>query len=89
VKAVPSHRDHVRVGIVVPRFGRTAVRRNRLKRQIRELVRLELIPELAFLDVVLRVGPATYERTFDQLRIEVREVLGWLRQLQQASPATS
>jgi ribonuclease P protein component len=77
------------VGIIVPRLGRTAVRRNKLKRRLRELARLELIPELAYLDVILRAGPATYERTFDELRVEVREVLEWLRQLQRGSPATS
>jgi ribonuclease P protein component len=77
------------VGIIVPRLGQTAVRRNKIKRRLRELVRLELVPGLANLDVILRAGPATYERTFDELRVEVREVLEWLRQLQRTLPATS
>jgi ribonuclease P protein component len=80
---------YLRVGVIVPRLGQTAVRRNKLKRQLRELARLELVPMLAHLDVVLRAGPVTYRRTFDELRVEVREVLEWLRELEPASPATS
>jgi len=61
------------VGVVVPRYKHSAVARNRLKRRLRELVRLEWLPVLPPMDVVLKVIPPAYERDFDGLRSEVRQ----------------
>ncbi len=71
VRAVASLHSFARVGFVVPKYKRSAVDRNRLKRRLRELVRLELLPTLPPMDVVLRVSPVAYTRQFDALRVEV------------------
>ncbi len=47
--SIAADRDvPARATVVVPRFGRTAVERNRLKRRLREIARLDLLdaPEL-------------------------------------------
>jgi ribonuclease P protein component len=56
------------VAVVVPRFGETAVSRNRVKRRLRELVRRELLPVLAPQDVVVRATPMAYRVPFETLR---------------------
>ena len=73
VRATASLRASVRVGFVVPRYKHSAVDRNRLKRRLRELVRLEWLPVLPPMDVVIRVIPPAYERDFATLRTEVRQ----------------
>lgn len=67
-----------RVGLIVPKYGHNSVERNKVKRRLRELVRLEVLPVMPALDVVVRVAPRAYERTFDELREEVRK---WAHQL--------
>ena len=59
---------------MVPRYGHSAVERNRVKRRLREIVRLEMLPAVQPVDVVLRAAPRAYERTFVQLREELRKV---------------
>jgi ribonuclease P protein component len=73
VRAIASLRACARVGVVVPRYKHSAVERNRLKRRLRELVRLEWLPMLPVMDVVVRVIPPAYERDFDELRSEMRQ----------------
>lgn len=67
-----------RVGIIVPKYGHSSVERNKVKRRLRELVRIEVLPVLPAVDAVVRVFPNAYARTFDQLREEVRK---WSQQL--------
>ena len=67
-----------RVGVVVPKYGKGSVDRNTLKRRLKELVRIEVLPVLPALDVVIRTSPRAYTRTFDELREEVRK---WTHQL--------
>ena len=74
VRAVASLRVFPRVGFVIPKYKHSGVDRNRLKRCLRELVRLELLPTLRPMDVVLRVAPVAYTRDFDVLREEVLQV---------------
>ncbi|MBC8085825.1 MAG: ribonuclease P protein component [Phycisphaerae bacterium] len=62
-----------RVGVVVPKYGKSSVDRNRLKRRLRELVRIEVLPVLPAMHVVLKTSPRAYTRTFDELREEVRK----------------
>lgn len=71
VRAVASLRLFARVGFVIPKYKHSGVDRNRLKRRLRELVRLELLPTLRPMDVVLRVSPVAYTREFELLRSEV------------------
>lgn len=58
----------------MPKFGHTVVRRNTLKRRLRELVRLELLPRSCSCDVVLRARRDAYDAPFERLREEVRGV---------------
>lgn len=74
----PVQRTHPRVGIVVPKYSHGSVERNRVKRRLRELVRVEALPVLPAVDVVIRALPRAYTRTFDELREETRK---WTRQL--------
>lgn len=66
--------DHVRVGIIVPRHGQTAVRRNLLKRRLRELVRTMLIPLNASKDILIRCRRTAYECSFDELKLQLTSV---------------
>lgn len=77
----------MRVGLVVPRYRHSAVARNQLKRRLRELTRLRLLPVGLSLDIVVRVRPETYNLTFDQLQAEVDRVLTQLARW--SPPATS
>ena len=76
-----------RIGFVVPRFGRSAVNRNRLKRRLRELARLHVLGVLRSLapaaaaDVVIRARPESYEATLDVLRSDVECLLPRLTSL--------
>ena len=62
---------------MVPRHQHTAVDRNRLKRRLRELVRLELLPALRGkppLDVAIRTRHEAYGAPLDALRADVRTI---------------
>jgi len=59
---------HVRLALVVPKFGQTAVKRNRLKRRLRELARQHVLPKPASYDVLVRARREAYDATFDRLR---------------------
>ena len=87
VRAMRSALPHARVGFVVPKYGHSSVDRNRLKRQLRELVRTRLLPSLrpeaqvdgasvtattlAPIDVVVRALPTAYTAPFSALAAEV------------------
>jgi ribonuclease P protein component len=64
---------------VVPRHKHTAVERNRLKRRLREIVRLDVLPALAAAesrrDVLVRARREAYDASFAELREELRQ---WL-----------
>lgn len=64
-----------RVGFVVPKYKHTGVDRNRLKRRLRELIRLDVLPELPPMDLVIRVLPVAYTRNFETLRAEVLQAV--------------
>lgn len=67
--------SHPRWGVVVPKHKQTIVKRNRLKRRLRELGRTEVLPRLraAGLDVdfMVRARPEAYAAGFDALREEL------------------
>ena len=60
--------------MIVPRHGHTAVDRNKLKRRLREIVRLELLPHLPALDLVIRARPTAYRVPFASLATELVDV---------------
>jgi ribonuclease P protein component len=70
-----------RVGVVVPKYGRTIVDRNRTKRRLRELARLRLLPVIDRVDVLLRAKPQAYHSSFDQLTIQVNAIAEWVSSL--------
>ncbi len=77
--ASPASRS--RIGLIVPRYGHRVVDRNRLKRRLREIARIELLPRLATpdrgLDVLVRARREAYEAAFAELRAEL---LDWWEQ---------
>ena len=77
VRTLASPLSHPRVGIVVPRHRQSAVDRNRLKRRIRELVRIDLLPALKArtpVDVVIRARIDAYAAGFAALRADILAV---------------
>lgn len=70
----PSLLPYCRIAVVVGKHGHTVVERNRLRRQLRELTRLWLLPNCTGIDVVLRALPGAYNAGFDELGDEVNEI---------------
>ena len=68
---------HPRVGVVVPKYRRNIVDRNRTKRRLRELARTKVLPILGSIDVLLRAKPEAYDSSFDQLAVEVDAIARW------------
>lgn len=62
------------MGLIVPKFQSSAVARNRLRRQLKELWRRELNPEVPPVDVVIRARREAYGAGFSALR---DELLAW------------
>ncbi len=84
---------HSRLGVVVAkprqkppakgkRIPAAAVRRNRLKRRLREVGRTGLLPTLnqagCFADVLIRARQEAYDATFAALRAEVEGLAEWI-----------
>ena len=69
----------------MPRYKHSAVERNRVKRRLREQLRLLVLPELAGLpvplDVVVRALPSAYQKAFDGMERELRAALRDLRRM--------
>ena len=59
---------------MVPKFGFGVVRRNKLKRQLRELTRTHLLPQEHSCDLMVRARHETYEASFEKLRDEMHVV---------------
>ena len=68
---------HPRVGVVVPKYGRKIVERNRTKRRLRELARIRLLPVIGQVDLLLRAKPEAYRSSFDQLALQVDTIASW------------
>lgn len=71
----PNDTGHPRLGVIVARFGATAVRRNLLRRRLREIARRRILPRLAAVDVVIKSRAAAYEAHVDTLS---RDLDQWL-----------
>lgn len=68
---------HPRVGIVVPKHRQKIVNRNRVKRRLRELVRIQLLPGLQGVDLLIRAKPEAYASSFEQLARDVAAIGEW------------
>lgn len=77
-RASASLLHHPRVGIVVPKYKHTIVSRNRVRRRLRELARIRLLPNLGNVDVLLRAKPLAYATSFEQLASDVEAVARWV-----------
>ena len=80
MKRIDSSAGQVRVAIVVPRYGLTAVRRNRLKRRVREIVRVQLLPTPASSDLLIRARRQAYDAPITALRDDLLSVASQLGQ---------
>ena len=76
----PSPFVSVRVGVVVPRFGHTAVKRNQLKRRLRELVRAQLLPRSVAIDLVVWAQPPAYTLSFLELSTALQQLVRRIEQ---------
>lgn len=72
VHAAASPESFPRLGFVVAKHGHRIVERNRVKRRLREIGRIEVLPRLrechADLDVLIRARSRAYDATFHELR---------------------
>lgn len=69
---------HPRFGLVVPRYGRSAVARNRLRRRLREIMRRRVLSSVGAVDVVVRPRVGAYDSTFNELAVDLES---WLLSL--------
>jgi len=71
---------HPRMGLIVPKFQASAVARNRLRRRLRDIWRVELQPHQPAWDLVIRARREAYGAPFDALHADLdswrRAVLG-------------
>lgn len=67
------------MGIVVRKKSQTTADRNRVKRRLRELVRLYLLPAAESIDFVIRTRDEAYTASFEELRIDLLDVVKRLR----------
>jgi ribonuclease P protein component len=63
----------------VPKFGFTSVRRNKLKRQLREITRAHVLTQPASYDVLLRARREAYDAGFATLRDDLVAAAAKLR----------
>jgi ribonuclease P protein component len=95
VRVLASPLGISRIGIVVPRHHHSAVDRNRLKRRLKELARIELLPSLRktsgrnggqATDVAIRARREAYNAELDALRADMTTIVS---QTSQASPTSA
>ncbi len=72
---------HPRAGVVVPKHRHNIVERNRVKRRLRELVRIKLLPGLQRIDVLIRAKPEAYDSSFAQLAGDVGAIGEWVSRM--------
>lgn len=61
------------MGFLVPKYGHSAVERNRLKRRLREIVRTQLLGTLAPVDAVVKAQRNAYAASFESLAGELKD----------------
>lgn len=73
-----------RIGLIVPRFKHSAVARNQVKRRLRELARVQMLPTGMLADIVLRIRPEAYNASFDSLAADIARALTQLKRWHEA-----
>ena len=71
-RRLDSPTGYPRVALVVPKFGYTIVRRNKLKRRLRELTRQLVLSQPCSCDLLLRARRNAYDASFERLRDDVK-----------------
>lgn len=71
---------HPRLGLIVPKYGATAVARNRVRRRLRECSRRRILSKLRGrgVDLVVRARPAVYKANLEELTGDLDK---WLRSI--------
>lgn len=82
LRIITTAEAEARIGLVVPRHKRTAVERNKVKRRLREVLRLIRQATPLHGDAVVVAGPRAYSASFDDLREELSSI--WQRAASQA-----
>jgi ribonuclease P protein component len=75
VRVAASPFAYARVGIIVPKYKRSIVERNQLRRRLRELVRTKMLPVIPPCDVYIRSLPHAYGIPFGMLAIDVQRII--------------
>lgn len=70
---------YCRVAVIVGKYGHTIIERNRLRRRLRELARIRLLPSCNGVDIVIWPLREAYRVDFRQLGIEIDEIKRGLR----------
>jgi ribonuclease P protein component len=73
-RASASLLHYSRVGVVVPKYKRNIIERNRVRRRLRELARIRLLPVLGNVDLLIRAKPSAYGSGFPELAGEVDQI---------------
>ena len=80
-RASASLLRYPRVGVVVPKYKKNVVERNRVKRRLRELARIRLLPVLGNMDLLIRAKPSAYDSGYPELASEVDQIAGMVSSL--------
>jgi ribonuclease P protein component len=76
---------HPRMGLIVPKFRSSAVARNRLRRRLREIWRIELQPHQPAWDLIIRARREAYVAGFADLR---NQLISWRTSVVRAGAET-
>jgi len=60
-----------RIGVIIPKYGHSAVERNQLKRRLREVIRIHVLPAVKNLEIVIKATPGAYDASVEQLTREM------------------
>lgn len=71
-----------RIGLIVPKHKHSAIDRNRLRRRLRELIRIQLLPAVARGDALIRAKAEAYDVSFAGLRVEIESIRSWISGLE-------
>lgn len=83
VRFAASVQTAPRIGLIVPKHKHSAVDRNRLRRRLREIIRVELLPSVARGEALIRAKSEAYELSFAGLRTEIGSIKRWITSLEQ------
>lgn len=83
VRFAVSAQTNPRIGLIVPKHKHTAIDRNRLRRRLRELTRIQLLPAVVRGEALIRAKADAYEVSFSELREEIATIGSWISRLEQ------